>query len=150
MKSKTIIVGAVVALLLIGGAVFYLVTKEDSDTAMQNTGNSSQETKQTATETISLSDALAEIGATGPEGPVNGTTYTFNGIEYKFDVPSNWDVTKNLRKQACDQGYVNASYQIATDGSTWAATTDYNENYSALVEALKGTGINAQIASYCP
>jgi hypothetical protein len=153
VKSKTTIITVIVALLVIGASVFYFLTKEDgSATAKNNTGsstNTSQETQKETAPKVTLSSALSKIGATGSEGPVNGNTYTLNGVQYKFDEPSNWQTSLNQRKQACDQGYINTSYQIVTDSSTWFATTDNNSDYSALVTALKGAGINAKIASYC-
>ncbi len=153
MKSKTVIIGTVVALLIIGSAVFYVLTKDKSDIGdaeENNTAGSSQSVEQADTpKEANLSDALATIGAAGNEGPVNGNTYTFSGVEYKFDEPSSWSASMNQRKQACEQGYINTGYQVATDGSTWFATTNYNEDLAALVNALKGAGIDAEVASYC-
>lgn len=154
MKSKTTIIGLIIALLIIGAGAFYFLTKEDSSTATKNKGadstaNSSQETQQEETRAVTLSSALSKIGATGNEEPVNGNTYTLNGVAYKFDEPSNWQTSLDQRKQACEQGYVNTSYQIVTDGSTWFATTDNNSDLGALATALKGAGINAEVASYC-
>lgn len=153
MKSKIVIISVVAVLSAVGAGAFYFLTKEDGNNTAtngtNNTANSSQKTQQDATPKVSLSGALSTIGATGNEGPVNGNTYTLNGVEYKFDEPSNWGTSMNQRKQACDQGYVNTSYQVATDGSTWLATTNNNEDYAVLVNALEGAGINAEIASYC-
>jgi hypothetical protein len=156
MKSKTtIIVGVVVLLALVAG-VFYFLTKDNSNsntTATNNTESTANSTRETlqneATPTVTLSGALSTIGASGSEGPVNGNTYTLNGVEYKFEEPSNWNTSMSQRKQACEQGYVNTSYQIVTDGSTWFATTDNNEDYSALATALKDAGIEVKIESYC-
>lgn len=155
MKNKTVIISIVVILLIVGAGVFYFLTKDGDDTNTsaknntENTANSSQEAKQEEPKKANLSDALATIGATGNDGPVNGNTYTLDGVEYKFDEPSSWDTSMKQRQQACEQGYVNTSYQIATDGSTWFATTNNNEDLTPLVNALKGTGIDAKVASYC-
>lgn len=152
MKSKTTIIGLVVALLIVGAGTFYFLTKEDSSTTTKNNADSTTNTSEAQKETapkVTLSGALSKIGATGNEGPVNGNTYTLSGVEYKFDEPSNWQTSLNQRKQACEQGYVNTSYQIVTDGSTWFATTDNNSDLGALATALKGAGINAEVASYC-
>ncbi|MGH7197071.1 MAG: hypothetical protein ACREGJ_04905 [Candidatus Saccharimonadales bacterium] len=155
MKSKTTIIAIVAALLVVGAGAFYFLTKKDSGTntattnSTNNAASSSQETQQEETPAVTLSGALSTIGATGSEGPINGNTYTLNGVAYKFEEPSNWQTSLNQRKQACEQGYISTSYQVVTDGSTWFATTDNNSDYSALVTALKGTGINAEIASYC-
>lgn len=155
MKNKTTIIAVVVTLLVVGAGAFYFLTKDESTAnttttnSTDSTASSSQEAQQEATPTVTLSSALSKIGATGNGGPVNGNTYTLSSVEYKFEEPSNWQTSLNQRKQACDQGYINTSYQVATDGSTWFATTDNNSDYSALVNALKGAGINAEIASYC-
>ncbi|HZM64354.1 MAG TPA: hypothetical protein VFB59_04445 [Candidatus Saccharimonadales bacterium] len=154
MKNKTTIIAVVIAVLVVGAGAFYFLTKDDNNinktttNSTNNTTSSSQEVQQETTK-VTLSSALSKIGATGNEGPVNGNTYTLNGIEYKFEEPSNWQTSLNQRKQACDQGFVNSSYQVATDGSTWFATTNSNSDLAALVTALKGAGINAEVASYC-
>ncbi len=155
MKNKTVIISIVVVLLIVGAGVFYFLTKDKNNTDTtakndtSNTASSSQEAKQEEPKKVSLSDALATIGATGNDGPVNGNTYTLNSVEYKFDEPSSWDTSMKQRQQACEQGYVNTGYQIATDGSTWFATTNNNEDLTPLVNALKGAGIDAKVASYC-
>ncbi len=155
MKSKTTIIAVVLALIVVGAGAFYFLTKKDGDTkatttnSTSNTASTSQETKKEAAPTVTLSSALSKIGATGAEGPVNGTTYTFNNVEYKFEEPSNWQTSLSQRKMACEQGYVNTSYQIITDGSTWFATTNNNSDLAALADALKGVGIKAEVASYC-
>lgn len=155
MKNKAVIISVIIILLVVGAGIFYFLTKggNDTDTSAKNntnnTANSSQETKQEEVKQVTLNDALATIGATGNEGPVNGNTYTLDGVEYKFDEPSSWDTSMKQRKQACEQGYVSTSYQVATDGSTWFATTNNNEDLTPLVNALKGAGINAEVASYC-
>jgi hypothetical protein len=155
MKNRSVIVCVVVALLVLGGGVFYFMNRDDStstNTAINNTEVKTAETQVTRQEekkVITLSSALTTIGATGNAGPVNGNTYTFSGVEYKFDEPSNWQTSLSQRKMACEQGYINTSYQIVTDGSTWFATTNNNSDLAALVNALKGAGIKVEIASYC-
>ena len=160
MNNK-LTIGIVVAVLVIGaGVFFYLNSSDDTDnntSANESTVTTSQPqsadevevTEQEVSEDVSLEDALSEIGATGNEGPVNGTTYTFEGVEYKFDVPSDWGTSMNQRQQACEQGYINTGYQIATDGETWFATTDFNEDLAQLVNALSDAGIEAVVDSYC-
>lgn len=156
MKNKSVIVSVVVALLVLGGGAFYFMSKDDTTSTNTTTTSNSesktaetQETKQEEKPKATLSSAISAIGATGNAGPVNGTTYTFNGVAYKFEEPSDWNTSLSQRKQACDQGYINTSYQVATDGKSWFATTDSNADYLALVDALKGAGIEAKVDSYC-
>jgi hypothetical protein len=155
VKSKTVIITIIAAILVVGAGAIYFATKGGDSTATttstESSSNSSQSTngQQEKTTKVSLSSALSKIGATGSDGPVNGNTYTLNGVEYKFEEPTSWDTSLNQRKQACDAGYVGTSYQVATDGTTWFATTDNNDDYGALITALKGAGLNATVASYC-
>lgn len=154
MKSKTIIIIIVAVLLVVGAGAIYFVTKDDDSTATTSnaegsSNNSKPQEQSNDISKVSLSSALTKIGATGSDGPINGNTYTLNAVEYKFEEPTNWSTSLSQRKQACDAGYVGTSYQVVTDGATWFATTDNNEDYATLVTALEGAGINATTASYC-
>jgi len=154
MKNKKLIIAIVAVLIVLSVGAFYFISKgKDNTTSKSRTegtsSSQSSEAKTQETAKVTLSGALSQIGATGSSGPVNGNTYTFNEVEYKFEEPTNWSTSLNQRKQACDAGYVGTSYQVVTDESTWFASTDNNEDYAALVDALKGAGINATTASYC-
>ncbi len=73
----------------------------------------------------------------------------WNGVRYEFMVPSNWKQDMNLRMQACNEGYINTGYNMVSDGSSWYATTDFEEDNTKLVNALNEIGFESQVVSYC-
>lgn len=154
MKRKSvIIILVIVAVLIVGIGAIYAFSLGENNQPSAGTSNDANEVSQEAqnnnVSAISIGDALSTIGAVGSEGPVNGNTYIFNDVEYKFEQPTSWDTSLSQRKQACDMGYINTSYQVVTDGSTWFATTNNNSDYAVLMNALKDVGVKAEIASYC-
>lgn len=60
-----------------------------------------------------------------------------------------WDRDADLRKQACDEGFINPQYLIATDGNTWFAAADFNDETREIASALREIGLIANVQGYC-
>ncbi|MFW6026760.1 MAG: hypothetical protein ACOCRX_10505 [Candidatus Woesearchaeota archaeon] len=73
----------------------------------------------------------------------------WNDAEYSFFRPEDWEEDRKDRIRACDEGWINEEYNMVTDGSTWHATTDYEEGNAALQEAFSDIGFDSEIVPYC-
>jgi hypothetical protein len=96
-----------------------------------------------------IETALDAIGADCDKPLRVETDCTWKGVAFTLDSPADWQQTADLRQQACDQGYVNTGYLIATDGESWFAAADYNQDTRALAIALQEAGLNADVQGYC-
>lgn len=79
--------------------------------------------------------------ATCTEGHTQEQNCTYQGIAFTV---GDWASSKPLRKQACEQGYINPNYQVLTNGD-WYITTDDSANYAALRSEFGGN-----LQNYCP
>ena len=148
MKRILIIIGAIV---IIGGLAGALLLSNNHKVTPSITTPQSQP-KQAAASTakkLTLQQAIQKIGMTCT-GPSNAPVCTYNNVQYQFTIPSSWSTDQALRTKACNEGYVNTTYAVATDGSTWYATTNQNSDINTLVSALTKTGITVESATYCP
>lgn len=103
---------------------------------------------ETQKEVMTLSVAQETIGMEC-EGSNVGMDCKWNEIEYGFLVPASWENDQTKRVQACDQGYINESYNMVSDGSTWYATTNFEKDNTTLVGALNEVGFESRVISYC-
>ena len=136
--------------LLVGG--FLMFSSNDStdntkSTKEQTSSNTQQ--KETQEEKISLEDAISTIGMDCKSSGAIESECTWNGKKYTLTKPSDWSKDESLRNQACDQGYINANYQILSDGSSFHFTTDFNEDLPTLETALNDASIDAKVIPYC-
>ena len=96
----------------------------------------------------SLAEAQAELGMECIGSDVS-MECQWNGVEYDFYVPTNWQEDIKLRQLGCDEGYINPGYNMVSDGSTWYATTDFEKDNAALVTAFGKTSLEAKTIPYC-
>lgn len=98
---------------------------------------------------ITLKEALDAIGAKC-QRPLSVQSHcTWHGFTFSLEIPSDWERTAELRARACDEGYINPAYLIATDGETWFAAGDYNADTRKLAAALRKAGFRVELRSYC-
>lgn len=158
MNTAAKVAIGVVILVVIGAATFFFINRDSGDTST-DTNNSTQQQATTATETqeqeseqaaaVAIDDALAAIAASCQPSGATESTCTYKGKEYTLTKPSNWSNDGNLRKQACEQGYVNSNYQILSNGSSFYFTTDNNEDLQSLSTALNNAGAEVTVVAYC-
>ena len=148
MKRTLIIIGAIIIAGGIGG--FLLLGNNHKATPSVTTPQSQpKQTTASTTKKVTLQQAIQQIGM-ACTGPSNAPDCTYNSVQYQFTIPSSWSADQALRTKACNQGYINSDYAVATDGSTWYATTNQNSDINTLVSALAQTGIKVESATYCP
>ena len=98
----------------------------------------------------SLGGALGEIGVTC-RMPLSVESHcAWHGLKFSVRVPKDFAHDEELRSKACDQGYVDPSFLIATDGSGWTVTSDSNDDTRAVAQALASTGLEVNLEGYCP
>jgi hypothetical protein len=118
---------------------------ETTSTSQASTQPSEKSSTASAHEPVTIEVALDAIGADCDMPP----HCTWRGTTFSLDIPADWQQSADLRQQACDQGYVNTGYLIATDGESWFAAAAYNEDTRALASALQTAGLNAEVQGYC-
>lgn len=157
MSAGVKIVIGIVVLAAIGAAGFFILNKDASNgssTASQqkNTAGTSPAEEQQSEETsqaITIDDAIATANISCTSSGATESSCTFKGKEYTLTKPTDWDKDKELRKQACDQGYINSNYQILTGSNSFYFSTDYNEDLKTLSKALNDAGADVSLAAYC-
>lgn len=138
------IVYALIAVLLLSGLAWYILnTSETPDgEGAQNQQTLNQE------RSMNLEEAQTKIGmeCIGSDASME---CTWNETEYGFMIPADWEDDRAKRIQACEQGYINDGYNMVTDGETWYATANFEEENSELVNAFDEIGFKSSVASYC-
>lgn len=155
MNTTVKVAIGVVILAVIGAATFFFINKDDSDTST-DTNNSAQQQNITVAQeqeseaaAVTIDDAMAKIAMSCQSSGATESTCTYQGKEYTLTKPTNWSNDGNLRKQACEQGYINSNYQILSDGSSFYFATDQNEDLQPLSTALNGAGVKVNVVAYC-
>ncbi len=120
--------------------------KSLNTTSPQDIETANEESKQVAT----IDDSIAKIGMTCQSSGETEFTCTWNGKEYRLTKPTSWTTDESLRKQACDQGYINRNYQILSDEASFHIGTDFNEDLQTLNTALIGADAKVAVVAYCP
>ncbi|MDN4488978.1 hypothetical protein QQX10_12455 [Demequina sp. SYSU T00039] len=96
-----------------------------------------------------LEDALATAGFEC--GDLDGVlNCAIGGSNVPFGVPDDWAADTELRRDACEQGYLSADYQVVGDDATWYAAPDYVEDAETLIERLAAAGYTTDFFDYCP
>jgi hypothetical protein len=98
-----------------------------------------------------LEEALTEVGAKCYR-LVGDTDCTLSGTAFIVSViaAGKWDQNEALRDRACDQGYINPRYVIATDGETFTLGSEFNDETRAIAKSLSEVGLDLKVVTYCP
>jgi hypothetical protein len=113
--------------------------------ASVTTVSTSTSTTAPAPPVTDLTRRLADAGIDcNSQQLVGDVKCTWQGQEVTVSTTP-WTQDAALRKKACDEGYINAGYAVATDGAALTVAADQNEDAQAIAQAL---GI--QIKLYCP
>lgn len=147
-KTPVVIATIGVMLILIASGV-YLYKHNDKDaTTVSDVNNDTkkEETLTTPEETVTLSDALKEIGIEYSEN-----TFTYDGDQYSVSETTDYNESKATMRKACNEGYVNKDFLVITDGKSWfiANVTGLNTSTIALNTKLVEVGLNSSVVKYC-
>jgi hypothetical protein len=143
MKRKTALgVIAIISVIILTGC-----SKENNNDPRVS-ASEKKDVATTKTKGISLEDAYKKIGMEC-SGPDFQATCSWNGISYTLSKPSDWNKDVQLRNKACDEGYINPEYLLASDDQSWRISTDQNEDTVKLTDALTEAGLKAKAVRYC-
>lgn len=152
----------VVALMVLSGCSSSPVEPQDSNNAAPTSSDSmaaqSTRTEQSdeTTPATSASPASTQVAvdaasrlkdagiACGGQQLVGDIDCTWEGKQITVSTGV-WTDTAAKRKQACDEGFINTSYVVATDGDHLTITTDQNSDTQTLA-----TKLGLKIETYCP
>lgn len=147
---KTAAAAALAALLVGCSASSNATPSSDPASAKPTTPAASTEPPpstqtESSTEPATLADRLGEAGIDCSGQKLTGDVdCTYDGETITVSVLS-WSGTEDLRRQACEAGYVNAGYLVATDGDSLTISADFNKTTQAIAKAL-----GLDVRKYCP
>ncbi|WP_296667584.1 hypothetical protein [Demequina sp.] len=84
------------------------------------------------------------------EGSLDGVTCAVAGADIPIGLPVDWAADTELRRDACEQGYINEDYRVVGDDATWFAAPDFEEQGQALIDGLAAAGYATAFFDYCP
>lgn len=106
---------------------------------------STETTSSRSTATGSLTKRLQAVGIDCQgQQMVGDVTCNYQGKQVTVSTTS-WQGSKNERQAACDQGYINHGYVVATDEHNLTVAADDNTTTQAAAKAL-----GLRIVAYCP
>ena len=149
--SKVLVTVAILTIIAIGTYFLGIQNKSSNNTKPSDskTENPVNKTAEPEAKNVTLEDAIKNIGMQC-SGPDFGATCSWDGVSYQLEKPSDWSREEQLRKKACDGGYINSGYAITSDNKSWTFSTNYNEDTTKLTDALVKNGIDAKTIRYCP
>lgn len=139
-EMRQIVAAGVLGFLVLAGC-----GNDSSTTARTPTTQPQTTTVKPPADTPSLEARLQTAGIDcHGQALVGNVQCTFNGERAKVSV-GGWAETEPERRQACEQGYVNTGYVVATDRDHLAISANQNATTQAIAKAL---GI--EVVTYCP
>jgi hypothetical protein len=93
--------------------------------------------------TLALRLTAAGVNCHGQQ-LVGDVDCTFKGQKVTV-TPGKFSANEKLRKRACDGGFIDLGYVVATDRTTVTVLSDYNSITQAVAKAMRLT-----VVPYCP
>ncbi|QOC56053.1 hypothetical protein SEA_CLOWN_55 [Gordonia phage Clown] len=122
------------------------VSSSVAESVAETTTSTSTATSTPSAVAASIDEVLAAAGASCTADGKDQNC-TMNGVN--FTVTPGWESSAAMRGRACDEGFINTSYQVLRGGD-WFIAADYDEDYPKLAAALEGQGVSAETVDYCP
>lgn len=97
----------------------------------------------------SVVDVITEAGGTcGPVTDRGEQDCELESVKFRLAGGESWTQDRALRRQACDEGWVNPQFLVLTDGH-WTITADHHKDLDTIRDALAGQGVTADTRRYC-
>lgn len=125
-------------------------TTTDDDNTPPSAAAAGTPAASTSSEGVSLTDALKAAGAQchdQSDGRPVEKDCTLNGVSFRLST-NGWKSEQSLRRQACDEGYVNSAFRVVTDGNA-VITAEENDDNQTIIDALEKHGATVREESYC-